>query len=51
MLFLMNSSKLVTFSYDSKNWEWDIQKIAAMNVSEDVVDFLLEEFHTRIAHS
>jgi hypothetical protein len=28
-------------------WEWDLQKIAAMNVSEDVVEFLLEELDTR----
>jgi predicted ATPase len=47
MLILINSSKLVTFNYDNRVWEWDLQKIAAMNVSEDVVDFLLEELHKR----
>jgi predicted ATPase len=43
----MKASKLIEFNYDNRKWEWDLQKIAAMNVPEDVVDFLLEELHKR----
>jgi len=43
MLSLMNQSKLINFNYDTKLWEWDLHKISAMNVSEDVVAFLLGE--------
>ena len=47
MLTLMNSSNLISFSYGDKRWEWDLQKISAMNVPEDVVEFLLEELQKR----
>ena len=47
MLTLMNASGLITFNYEDKMWEWDLHKIAAMNVPEDVVEFLLEELDNR----
>jgi len=47
MLTLMNSANLISFSYDNKQWDWDLQKISAMNVPEDVVEFLLEELQKR----
>jgi len=47
MLSLMNSLQLITFNYEKKMWEWDLYKIAAMNVPEDIVEFLLEELDTR----
>lgn len=50
MLQQMNSSHAVWFNYDNKKWEWDLARVAAMNVSEDVIDFLLEELHKRITH-
>lgn len=43
----MNSANLISFNYDNKRWEWDLQKISAMNVPEDVVEFLLEELQKR----
>jgi hypothetical protein len=51
MLSLMNSSKLINFNYDDKRWEWDLHEIAAMNVPEDIVEFLLEELDKRILSS
>ena len=47
MLTLMNSANLISFSYDNKRWDWNLQKISAMNVPEDVVEFLLEELQNR----
>jgi predicted ATPase len=51
MLSLMNSMNLITFNYEEKEWQWDLQKIAAMNIPEDVVDFLLEELDNRSHHA
>ena len=48
MLSLMNSSKLITFDYAEKKWGWDLHQIAAMNVPEDIVEFLLDELDKRI---
>jgi hypothetical protein len=48
MLSLMNSSQLIIFNYEEKIWEWDLHKIAGMNVPEDVVEFLLKELDRRI---
>jgi hypothetical protein len=47
----MNSSNAITFNYEIKKWEWDLARMAALNVSEDVIDFLLEELHKCIAIS
>lgn len=44
----MDVMKLIWFNYEAKQWEWDLQKIAAMNVPEDVVGFLLDEMDKRI---
>lgn len=43
MLTQMDAMKLIWFNYETKQWVWDLQKIAAMNVPEDVVGFLLDE--------
>jgi hypothetical protein len=48
MLTQMDLMKLIWFNYEAKQWEWDLQKIAAMNVPEDVVGFLLDELDKRI---
>lgn len=48
MLTQMNASKLMSFNYDTKQWEWDLPMIAAMNVPEDVVGFLLDELDKRM---
>jgi predicted ATPase len=47
MLSKMNSTKLITFYYEDKKWEWDLPGIAALNVLEDVAMFLLEDLHKR----
>lgn len=47
MLSLMKSMNLIMFNYEEKKWQWDLQKIAAMNVPEDVVDFLLDGLDNR----
>ena len=47
MLTQMNAMKLISFDYDAKEWGWDLQKIAAMNVPEDIVGFLLDELDKR----
>jgi len=47
MLTQMNAMKLISFDYDAKEWRWDLQKIAAMNVPEDIVGFLLDELDKR----
>lgn len=47
MLQQMNSSNAVWFNYDAKKWQWDLARVRAMNVSEDVIDFLLEELQKR----
>jgi len=47
MLTQMNATKLISFNYEAKEWEWDLQKIAAMNVPEDIVGFLLDELDKR----
>jgi predicted ATPase len=50
MLTQMDLMKLIWFNYEAKQWEWDLQKIAAMNVPEDVVGFLLDELDKRNFH-
>lgn len=50
MLLQMNSSKAISFNYQNKKWEWELAKIAVLNVSEDVIDFLLEELHKCCSH-
>ena len=46
----MNATKLISFNYETKKWGWDLQKLATMNVPEDVVEFLLDELDKR-SHS
>lgn len=48
ILTQMNATKLISFNYEAKQWEWDMQRIAAMNVPDDVVGFLLDELDKRI---
>ncbi len=50
MLQQVNSSHAVWFNYEDKKWEWDLARLAAMNISEDVIEFLLEELHKRTSH-
>jgi predicted ATPase len=49
MLLLMNSSGLIKFDYEERNWKWDLQQISEMKVSEDIAQFLVDQLYRCIS--
>lgn len=37
------ANKLITFDFDCLNWRWDLDKIAAMSITDNVVDLLINK--------
>ncbi|WP_339135603.1 MAG: AAA family ATPase [Candidatus Electrothrix sp. GW3-4] len=44
-LHVLREEKLLNFSFETHQWQWDIQQIAAKNITDNVVDLLAEKIN------
>lgn len=44
-LTTLHQEHLLTFNDDSKSWNWDIDRIRTMAITDNVIDLLIQRFH------